>query len=128
MSVKKINIEEVKPRTMPGRNIYDLITSRVLGSKHIALEVTKIAPGKVLRPCHSHSSEEVMFVVSGKGMVWVDGSVEDLRDGDAVLWPSGSKHSLKNTGNKELVLVCAFSNPAYQDDYVQFEDIDPFPE
>lgn len=128
MAVIKINIEDVRPRSLPGRNIYDLITSSTLGSRQLAFEVTKVAPGQTVRPCHSHEAEEVAYVVSGRGRVWVDGSYEDMRSGDAVLWPSGSKHCLKNTGNEELILVCAFSNSIYQDDYVVFEDIEPFPE
>jgi mannose-6-phosphate isomerase-like protein (cupin superfamily) len=60
--------------------------------------------------------------------VWVDGSFSALAAGDAVYWPSGSKHCLKNTGEEELVLVCAFSTPYYQGDYEIFEDITPFTE
>ena len=126
MAVQKSNIDRITPRKMPGRDIYDLVTKDVLGSTKIALEVTRVAPGQALRPCHAHKAEETAYVVSGKGLVWVDGSFDDLKAGDAILWPSGSKHCLKNTGEGELVLVCAFSTPSYQSDYAVFGDIEPF--
>ena len=126
MGVKKINFEEVSPRKMPGRNIFDLITKDTLGAKKLALEVTTIEPGQIVRPCHAHKAEEAAYVISGKGRVWVDGSMADLSEGDAVLWPAGAKHCVKNIGEKSLVLLCAFSNPEYQKDYESYENINPF--
>jgi len=49
--------------------------------------------------------------------------VSVLSKEDAVLWPSGSKHFVKNTGEDELVLLCVFSNPEYQKDYQKYNDI-----
>jgi len=126
MAVKKTNLKEVSAREMPGRNIFDLITKGTVGAKTLAMEITKIKPGHTVRPCHAHKAEEAAYVISGKGKVWVDGSIADLIEGDAILWPSGAKHCVKNTGEKELILLCVFSNPEYQKDYENYEDIEPF--
>lgn len=126
MAIKKVNLKEVSSREMPGRYIFDLITKDTLGAKKLALEVTKIGPGQIVYPCHAHKAEEVGYVISGKGKVWVDSSMADLSEGDAILWPAGAKHCVKNTGEKELILLCAFSNPGYQKDYENYEDIKPF--
>ena len=126
MLIKKINLKDVFPRKMPGRNIFDLITKDTLGASKLSMEMTVIEPGQILKPCHSHIAEEVAYVISGKGEVWVDGVMANLSKGDAILWPSGSKHCLKNSGKKQLILLCAFSNPGYQKDYKNYEEIAPF--
>ncbi len=126
MAIKKVSLKEVSPRKMPGRCIFDLITKDTIGAKKLTLEITKVDPGQTVRPCHSHKAEEAAYIISGKGKFWVDGSLADLSEGDAILWPAGTKHCLKNTGEKELILLCAFSNPEYQKDYENYENIDPF--
>lgn len=126
MLIKKINLKEISSRKMPGRNIFDLINKDILGASKLSMEITKIEPGQVVRPCHSHKAEEVAYVMSGKGRVWVDGMMADLLEGDAILWPSGSKHCLKNIGEKQLILLCTFSTPEYQKDYKNYEKINPF--
>ena len=126
MLIKKINLKDVFPRKMSGRDIFDLINKDILGASKLSMEITKIEPGQVLKPCHSHKAEEVAYVISGEGRVWVDGMMADLLEEDAILWPSGSKHCLKNSGKKQLILLCTFSTPEYQKDYKNYEEITPF--
>ena len=126
MLIRKINLKEVSPRKMPGRKIFDLINKDILESSKLSMEITKIEPGQIVSPCHSHKAEEVAYVISGEGRVWVDGAMADLSEGDAILWPSGSKHCLKNIGKKQLILLCTFSTPDYQKDYKNYEKINPF--
>lgn len=128
MGVKKVNIKRVQGRKLSGRYIFDLVTKDTLGAKLLALEVTKVQPGQVV-PCHAHqNSEEAAYVISGKGKVWVDSVITDLKEGDAILWPVGAKHTVKNTSDEELILVCAFSSPDYHNDYVFYENLNPFSE
>jgi len=126
MLIKKINLKEISPRKMPGRDIFDLINKDILGAIKLSMEITKIEHGQVVKPCHSHKAEEVAYVISGKGRVWVDGMMADLLEGDAILWPSGSKHCVKNIGEKQLILLCTFSTPEYQKDYKNYEKVNPF--
>ncbi|MBA7581148.1 hypothetical protein ES708_23050 [subsurface metagenome] len=85
MLIRKINTEAVSPRKMLGRNVLDLINKNILGASKMSMEVTKIEPGQVARPCHSHRAEEVAYVISGEGNVWVDGGMGDLSEEDAIL-------------------------------------------
>ena len=55
---------------------------------------------------HAHeTSIDFNYVVSGEGMAVCDGVEEKLSAGDVHYCPLGSTHSLKNTGNKDLVLI-----------------------
>jgi mannose-6-phosphate isomerase-like protein (cupin superfamily) len=59
---------------------------------------------------HPHSGdEEVYFVISGTGIMEVDGEEQAVGPGSAVLTLSGSRHGLRNTGDGELriAVVCA---------------------
>lgn len=124
MSIKKTNIKDVSPRKMSGRDIYDLITKDTANSQHLSLAITRVKTGETVRPCHSHISEEIAFVMSGQGKVWVDGDSSILIKGDAIFWPSKAKHFVKNIGKDDLVLLCVFSNSEYQKDYKVFNEID----
>ena len=62
VSIRKINIKDVLPRKMPGRDIYDLVTKDTANSEYLAMEITRIKKGETVRPCHSHKAEEIAFV------------------------------------------------------------------
>jgi len=59
---------------------------------------------------HPHEGDdEIYFVVSGNGVMIVDGQEQAVGPGAAVLTLSGSRHSLRNTGDSDLriLVVCA---------------------
>ena len=52
---------------------------------------------------HLHEGdEELYYVISGEGMIQVDGEERRISPGDAVLIKSGSKQALSSYGNEEL--------------------------
>eukprot|EP00752_Nemacystus_decipiens_P015939 g14245.t1 len=54
---------------------------------------------------HSHKSmDEVFYSSEGKGVIEVDGTVVQLTPGTCVHVAAGQKHSLKNTGDVDMVL------------------------
>jgi len=55
---------------------------------------------------HEHKdSEEIYYVISGKGLMRVDDEEREVGTGDAVLTKRGSSHGIKNVGNTNLRLV-----------------------
>ena len=59
-------------------------------------------------PFHTHTYEEVIYIVSGEGIVHVDDLAQPLRRGTCVYLPPGLPHCLENTGGAPLVLVGVF--------------------
>ncbi|HBY97750.1 MAG: cupin domain-containing protein [Ardenticatenaceae bacterium] len=57
---------------------------------------------------HLHSGDdEIFFIISGTGIMTVDGEARPVGPGTAVLTKSGSRHGLRNTGTDDLrVFVC----------------------
>jgi mannose-6-phosphate isomerase-like protein (cupin superfamily) len=71
---------------------------------------------------HYHRlSEEIYFVLKGSGTMEVDGDVQRIRPGDAVLIPAGAWHTLENNGSSELRFLCACA-PPYSDADTFFEE------
>jgi mannose-6-phosphate isomerase-like protein (cupin superfamily) len=55
---------------------------------------------------HLHrGDEEVYYIVEGHGLMQVDGEEREVGPGDAILTPSGSHHSLSNTGGGVLKVL-----------------------
>jgi mannose-6-phosphate isomerase-like protein (cupin superfamily) len=54
---------------------------------------------------HEQHEDEIYYVLSGKGVMTLDGKTVDVTPGTAVLTRTGSSHSLRQTGDEDLVIV-----------------------
>jgi quercetin dioxygenase-like cupin family protein len=87
-----------------------------------------VAPGETVRPAHSHpNGEEIIYIVRGSGKVMIEGVVEPVKQGSAVLFPQGKVHMLRNTGTEEMKVVCFFAPATSLDNYNFFDEVE-FPE
>jgi mannose-6-phosphate isomerase-like protein (cupin superfamily) len=57
---------------------------------------------------HEQHEDEVYYVLSGKGVMTVDGTKVDMTPGTAVLTRPGSSHSLKQMGADDLVVLISY--------------------
>ena len=57
---------------------------------------------------HEQHEDEVYYVLSGKGVMTVDGTPVDMTPGTAVLTRPGSTHSLKQVGSDDLVVLISY--------------------
>ena len=57
---------------------------------------------------HAHSGdEEIYYIISGTGMMQVDGEEKKVQAGDVVLTKSGSSHGLRNDSTEDLRIFVA---------------------
>ncbi len=62
---------------------------------------------------HLHvKTEEVYYVLRGRGLMEIDGDKREVGPGDGIAIPPGCEHRLTNTGRENLVFLCCCS-PAY---------------
>lgn len=54
---------------------------------------------------HVQQEDEIYYVLSGRGVMMLDGKPVDVVPGTAVLTRTGSTHSLKQTGTEDLVII-----------------------
>lgn len=77
------------------------------GSHQAGLNHYAVAPGKLSNPLHCHSVEEEIFVIlSGDGILILDGEETPVRAGHVVARPAGTgvSHALR-AGSAELALL-----------------------
>jgi quercetin dioxygenase-like cupin family protein len=61
---------------------------------------------------HEQQEDEIYYVLSGKGVMTLDGKTVDVTPGTAILTRTGSSHSLKQTGDEDLVILINYqANP-----------------
>jgi len=129
MEIIKVNINEGKKKVVKypsGVNLSILMDGDREGTNYLSEIVVKVEPGVLLKPCHSHKDiEEIIYVVKGRGKVWIEGETCEISEGDSVLFPANSKHTVKNTGKSALVLLCFFSSPNYRKKglYLTYENV-----
>jgi quercetin dioxygenase-like cupin family protein len=64
------------------------------------------------RTAHRHPhSEEVFYVLAGRGRVWIDGATEPVGPGDTVHIPRGAAHATVPDPGEHMELVCFFPHP-----------------
>ncbi|ENN96756.1 hypothetical protein J422_00526 [Methanocaldococcus villosus KIN24-T80] len=110
----KVNVKDVKAFiTKDGSIIRELIHPKFANSKQsLALAEVPIN-GKTLLHRHK-TSEEIYFILEGKGKMILDNKEFEIEMGDTILIPPNTKHKVINTGDKPLKILCA-SYPAYSD-------------
>jgi mannose-6-phosphate isomerase-like protein (cupin superfamily) len=54
---------------------------------------------------HEQHEDEIYYVLSGRGVMTVDGKAFEVGPGDAVLTRPGSSHGLKQAGRDDLVIM-----------------------
>jgi len=77
------------------------------GSKSVTLGEIKLSKGCGL-PFHTHTVEDCMYIVEGKGEMYIDEEIYPIEAGDQILVPAGTKHKIKNTGKNPLVIVFTY--------------------
>ena len=65
---------------------------------------------RVLKPgsgigYHVQQEDEIYYVLSGRGVMTLDGKSVDVGPGTAILTRTGSSHGLKQTGAEDLVII-----------------------
>ena len=87
------------------------------------VKTIEVRPGQRLSyQRHSRRSEH-WFVVSGEGVVTLDGNSVKVRRGDAVDVPLGAAHRIQNTGSVPLVFVEVQHGDYFgEDDIVRLDD------
>ena len=58
---------------------------------------------------HRHEPAEIYYVLTGEGVVTIDGEDHAVSAGSAVHIPGNSEHAIRDTGNGPLRLFYAFA-------------------
>ena len=102
MVIRNIDETPMKPVQMDGVQgaTMAIMVGRSDGAPNFALRQFKVAPGGHT-PRHSHDYEHEVFVVSGKGTIFLDGKENPVKAGDVILVPANETHQFKSAADQD---------------------------
>jgi mannose-6-phosphate isomerase-like protein (cupin superfamily) len=89
----------------------------------LTLGVTEVGPGQPqpFHP-HRHAQAEIYYILSGEGVVHIDGVEHPLRAGSSVFVPGNVWHGARNTGRDTLRLLYVFAADSFTDVHYEFSE------
>ena len=72
-----------------------------------------------IRPHYQKVSDEIYYIVQGRGTVTIGGESRELKQGDVVSIPKGQVHGFVNTGTEPCLVLFA-SGPKFEPDKDRF--------
>lgn len=83
-------------------------------TKRQSLAEATLNPGAETQ-AHSHpNTEELYYVLTGEGLMAIEGEHSRVGAGDAIVIPPGARHQIRNIGEIDLIFLCCCV-PAYMD-------------
>ncbi len=126
--MKIIHESDLKEIQVPGRYLRWIADAHSLQPQFLTSCIMRVLPGETVKPAHAHpQGEELIYIISGEGKVYVDGEVEPISPGTAVLFQKDSIHMVRNTGSSEMKVICFFAPPVSLDTYEYHPEVS-FPE
>ena len=99
---------------LPGRSALEIASGKT-GDASLTFRQVEIPvpePDEPLREPHLHKDfEEIIHVVSGRGLTCTQSGEFPVEPGDTMVIPAGELHVTRNTGNEPLILLCFFPVP-----------------
>jgi putative monooxygenase len=89
-----------------------LLSPKNMGTRGASMGLNVTAVGSMI-PDHVHEdSEELMFIISGRAKLVIEGMGEwEIGPETAIYSPLGKKHRLENIGDEPLKLVWCYTPP-----------------
>ncbi|MDD9301599.1 MAG: cupin domain-containing protein [Desulfobacter sp.] len=86
------------------------VTGRILigkadGASNFCMRKFDIGP-QGFTPRHAHDWEHEIFVLEGKGEIFIKDKWTDITQGTVVYVPPNEDHQIRNTGDKEFSFLC----------------------
>jgi mannose-6-phosphate isomerase-like protein (cupin superfamily) len=99
--------------TKDGSEIRELLAHRNSCIRNQSLAEARLPPGGQTTPHHHKLTEEIYYVLAGRGQMEIDGESRDVGPGDAIAIPRGASHRITNTGGETLKFLCCCA-PGYE--------------
>jgi quercetin dioxygenase-like cupin family protein len=110
--VRVVPLDDVAPIDLPGGSWSRVILTGDRVGSGTALGVSSFAPGTSTAML-AHETEELAYVLSGRGELRLDDEVVPYGPESALYIPAGVWHAVVNTGDEPVSMVFAFAHPDY---------------
>ena len=113
--MKVVHYSEIPPIAMNNEMVKNVAGRVLLGSQdgapNFCMRRFEMGP-QGYTPKHSHAWEHEVYVVQGKGQVFIDGQWQAVREGTAVLVPPNAEHQFKNDSDGTFAFICLVPSTA----------------
>jgi quercetin dioxygenase-like cupin family protein len=106
-----IRADEVKFEDVDWGLTKELIGPKTVGAKSLQVKITEYLPGYSHKShVHPHQ-EEVIFILSGRGIAEANGKKEEIGPGSVVFVPEGQPHATHNLSASESMKAVIIKSP-----------------
>jgi mannose-6-phosphate isomerase-like protein (cupin superfamily) len=102
--------------TKDGSEIRELMHPQVQGNALQSLAEAIVPPGKQTKPHRHRTSEELYHISAGHGLMMLGDERFPIHSGDTIAIPPGTPHSVENTGDEPLRILCCCTPPYSHND------------
>ena len=108
------NIDRVPAfTTKDGSEIRELLAHRNSCIRKQSLAEARLPPGGQTAPHYHPKTEEIYYILEGRGRMQIGDEVQIVEPGDAIAIPPGAIHTIQNVGDNTLKFLCCCA-PAYE--------------
>lgn len=97
--------------TKDGSAIRELMHPTQHHNRNQSLAEAIVAPGQATALHRHQRSEELYHITAGHGRMMLGDDAFDVETGDTICIPPGTPHSITNTGNEQLRILCCCAPP-----------------
>ena len=99
--------------TKDGSEIRELLAHRNSAIRNQSLAEARVPVGGSTLEHYHAQTEEIYYITAGAGRMRMGSETREVKPGDAIAIPPGSRHKICNTGTETLKLLCCCA-PAYE--------------
>lgn len=105
---------------LPNRRLLKVLVSpkRDNELQNMSVGMTIISPGDKTKYAAHETSEEIMYIISGRGEALIDGVKSKIYPDMLISLPIASMHQLINTGDESLKLLWVYSPSGPEEEYI----------
>jgi mannose-6-phosphate isomerase-like protein (cupin superfamily) len=108
-----VNRKDAKPFiTKDASEIREILAPRNSSVERQSLAEARVLSGKSTEEHIHPNTEEIYYILEGKGRMRIDSEECDILPGDGIAILPGKRHKVWNMGKSELVFLCCCA-PAY---------------
>ena len=101
--------------TKDGSEIRELLAHRNSCIRQQSLAEARLPVGARTTPHYHPRTEEIYYLLEGRGRMQIGSELCDVGPGDAIAIPAGAVHQIANTGDVVLRFLCTCA-PGYEHD------------
>ncbi|MFB3817982.1 MAG: cupin domain-containing protein [Candidatus Methylomirabilales bacterium] len=104
--------------TKDGSEIRSILDRTTASVRRQSLAEATLPAGARTQPHRHRRTEELYYVLRGRGAMRVGAETRAVGPGDGILIPPGAPHAIRNTGRAPLVFLCCCAPPYSHEDTV----------